>query len=163
MSLDDLIKLKIKRGLAFCDHSSFEAITNTRKTKYKLAGNYLEELRAGTFFVLTSKSSTCGSYLSVTINKTDWEYIASGHLNADCSYTSLNHFETLTDQDIKIKTIKKQFFEVAKLKENKIEEFKKRLERIQSVRRSDETKKIIVKSIADIGKAEELLQKFNLE
>jgi len=160
----DLMALRIKPSYAYCDYCSLEVSTGTVKKKYKLAGNYLPSLKLGTFFILTSKPASCGSYLSISIMQNEWAHIDVGHLTESCSYTSLNHFETHTSDEIlrKIQDLRNTFPEVAKLADAKFEELKKLVNRIQSVSKSDATKSIIVRSLEDMNNADQLLVKLNL-
>ncbi|HNV97467.1 MAG TPA: hypothetical protein PKL13_04170 [bacterium] len=117
--LPDSILLKtIQKQNAYFHKNSKEQTTGVIKSKYKLAGNILQDFRVYIFFILTSHSSSCDKRTTLKIKKCDWENRKQKHLGG-VGYLDVKKVETLDEKEIITKLKANEFYCVARLSDDK--------------------------------------------
>lgn len=126
--------MKIAPQHAYCDEKSKEISTSEIKRKYKLAGNAIDSLGIYTFFILTSKFEACQNFLTICIEEQHWENRDRKYLR-EISYLDIKRVESLDKLELlrKIDDQDNGFKLVAKLCDNKFNELKDIVNRVQRV------------------------------
>ena len=110
----------------YYDKKSLEKFTLKVKRKYKVCAD-IPPIDVFSFYVLTTRKSSCPRSSLVVIKKSDWEKRNRRHLNFT-SYISPTHIESLTHEEviIKIQDRNNGFKFVAKLPDKKYKELKEK-------------------------------------
>jgi hypothetical protein len=100
----------------YCCQKSIENGTGVTKTKYKLASSCFSEVYM--FFVVNSNNYG-DRYVTLEVEKQDWENRDSGHLNNNISYINAGKIEALNEKELIEGLRNNSIYKVARLCDSK--------------------------------------------